>query len=115
MKCADRDYSKRITVERVAGTADAHGHVVETTEANWTEYASSFASVQTKGGREFWKVQQMSADVTHVWHCPWSKRLMQATPDMRIICEGQPHYIVSVIDIDEAHREIQIQTRRPVQ
>lgn len=113
MKCADRVYDKRIKIERLAGTADAHGHIVETTDANWSEYESAFAAVQTKGGREFWKVQQTNADVTHVWWCKWSKRLMNATPDMRLICEGREHWIVSVIDIDEQHQEIQIQTRIP--
>jgi SPP1 family predicted phage head-tail adaptor len=113
MKCV-ASYDKRITVQRLSGTADAHGFVDNTTNANWTGYASSFASVKTKGGREFWKVQQVNADVSHVWMCPWSKTLAAATPDMRLICEGVTYEILSVIDIDLASQEIEIQTRRAV-
>ena len=113
MTCSDA-YSKRITVERLSGTADAYGHVDNTADANWMEYCQSFAMVVSKGGREFWKVQQVSADVSHVWKCPWSKTLGNATPDMRLIHEGIVYEILSVIDIDLAHDQIEIQTRRPV-
>jgi len=34
---------------------------------------------------------------------------------MRLICEGVTYEILSVIDIDLAHREIEIQTARAVQ
>lgn len=111
--CDHQRRDKKIVIQRLSGTADAHGHVVETTDANWSTYEQAYASVITKGGREFWKVQQTAADVSHVWNCDWSKKLMEATPDMRLVCEGKTHNIVSVIDVDEAHMEIQIQTRIP--
>lgn len=111
--CDHQRRDKKIVIQRLSGTADAHGHIVETTEANWSTYEQSYASVITKGGREFWKVQQVTADVSHVWRCNWTRGLMAATPDMRLVCEGKVHNIVSVIDVDEAHQEIQIQTRIP--
>lgn len=114
MTCETAKYDKRITIERLAGTADAAGHIDPTTDANWTSYAASFASVQTKGGREFWKVQQTDATVDHVWLCPWSRTLAATTPDMRLICEDVTYEILSVIDIDLAHMEIEIQTRKAV-
>lgn len=106
--------TKRIKIERLSGTADAHGQIDQTADANWSTYESSFASVISKGGAEFWKVQQTNADVSHVWKCPWSRGLAAATPDMRLICEDVAHQILSVIDIDLAHQEIEIQTRHPV-
>lgn len=107
--------NKKITIQRlVAATADAHGHVPEATGSNWATYCNAFASVVSRGGREFWKVQQTNADVTHVWMCPYSKELAAATPDMRLTCEGETYNIISVIDIDLAHRDIEIQTRRAV-
>ena len=109
------EMNKSIRVEHVVGTTvDAHGQVDKTTGSNWSTYVTSFAKVQSKGGREFWKVQQVNADVSHVWHCQYSKSLAAATPDMRLICEGVTYEILSVIDIDLAHREIEIQTKRAV-
>lgn len=109
------EMDKSITIQRVVGTtADAHGQVDKTTDANWGAYTRTFAKVQTKGGREFWKIQQVNADVSHVWNCQYSKTLAAATPDMRLSHEGKIYEILSVIDIDEAHEEIEIQTRRAV-
>lgn len=106
---------KSITIQHVVGTtADAHGQIDKTTGSNWGTYLRTFAKVQSKGGREFWKVQQVNADVSHVWNCQYSKQLADATPDMRLICEGITYEILSVIDIDLAHREIEIQTKRAV-
>ena len=113
MRCSDA-YSHRITIERPAGTADAYGHLDLTADSNWTEYCQSYAMVTSKGGREFWKVQQVNADVSHVWKCPWSRTMAAATPDMRLIHEGLTYEILSVIDIDLAHEQIEIQTRRAV-
>ncbi len=112
-RCISR-YDRKVTLERLSGTADAHGHISTIVDANWTAYVTAYAAVQTKGGREFWKVQQVNADVSHVWHCQYSKSLAAATPDMRLICDGVTYEILSVINIDEANEEIEIQTRRPV-
>lgn len=106
--------NKRIRIERLTGTADAHGQINQTLDSNWTPYESAFASVISKGGTEFWKVQQTNADVSHVWKCDWTKAMSEATPDMRLVSEDVVHQILSVIDIDLAHQEIEIQTRRPV-
>lgn len=107
--------TKSITVQHLVGTTvDAHGQVEQATDANWGTYLKTFAKVQSKGGREFWKIQQVHADVSHVWNCQYSKTLAAATPFMRLICEGVIYEILSVIDIDLAHQEIEIQTKRAV-
>lgn len=113
MRCLN-EYNQKVTIEELSGTADAHGHVDNTAAANWQSYASSYAAVMSKGGREFWKVDQVNADVSHVWHCPYSRTLAAVTPDMRLIHEGQTHEILSVIDVDLSHEEIEIQTKRAV-
>ena len=107
--------NKAITIQSLTGTtADAHGQIDKTTGSNWGTYLTTFAAVKSKGGREFWKVQQVNADVSHVWNCQWSAKLAAALPDMRLIHEGLTYEILSVIDIDLAHREIEIQTKRAV-
>lgn len=95
-------------------TADAGGHIDVTNRANWTEYTASYAKPQSKGGREFWKVDKVTADVSHVWYCPYSATLAAATPDMQVVSEGVIYDIISVIDIDLSHREVEIQTKRAI-
>jgi head-tail adaptor len=113
MRCVAK-YDQKVQIQSLTGTADAHGHVDNTADSNWSAYADSFASVMSKGGREFWKVDRVEADVSHVWRCPWSRTVAAATPDMRLIHDSTTYEILSVIDIDLAHEEVEIQTRRAV-
>lgn len=113
MRCIG-EYNHKITIQQLTGTADAHGHIDNTAAANWSQYTTSFAAVKSKGGREFWKVDQVSADVSHVWLCPYSAALAAATPDMQLVNESVTYEILSVIDIDLAHEEVEIQTKRAV-
>jgi SPP1 family predicted phage head-tail adaptor len=107
-------YDRKVVIKSLSATADAHGFEDNTDASNWTQYDISFASVKSKGGREFWKVDQVSADVSHVWLCPYSKTLAAATPAMQLVSESVTYEILSVIDIDLAHKEVEIQTKRAV-
>lgn len=108
------EYDKRVTIQKAVGTADAHGHVDITTNANWQTYATAYCKVITKGGREFWKVQQVNADSDQAWTTQWSKTIQNVTPDMRLIFEGNTYEILTAIDVNMDHEEIQILTRRKV-
>ena len=115
MKCDCTTYDKKVSIEHLTGsTVDAHGQVEQGTNSNWSVYCPAWCSVVSKGGREFWKVQQVNADVSHVWKSQWSRTLAAATPFMRLIYEGVTYEILSVVDIDLAHEEIEIQTKRAV-
>ena len=106
---------KSITIQSITGTTvDAHGAVDITTGSNWGTYLRTFEMVISKGGREFWKVNQVNADVSHVWKAQYCSELANATPAMRLVSEGVTYEILSVIDIDLNHREIEIQTKRAV-
>ena len=111
-KSSHSQYTTRITVQRLAGTADAAGHIDGNTESNWTTYTTAWASVRSRGGREFWRVSQVQSDVDFVFNCPWSKMLENATPDMRILSDGKVYEILSVINVDLANETVEIQTRR---
>jgi len=113
MKCAPPK-DKFCTLQHLTGAADAHGSVDELTDSNWSAYVTGYASVISQGGREFWKVHQVSADVSHEWTLDWNATLEDATPAMRLVSEDTTHQILSVVDVDLAHREIKIQTRREV-
>ncbi len=115
MDCS-KPRDKKMTVQKLIGqTADAHGQVDQTTDANWGTYCTEWCSCVSKGGREFWKVQQVNADTDQAWTAPWSKTLQGVTPDMRVIFEGNIYEILAVIDVNMDHEEIQILTRRKVQ
>ena len=115
MKCEHTPRDKFVRIEKLTGqTADAHGQVEQTTNSNWGKHCSAWCSVMSKGGREFWRVQQVNADVSHVWKTEWSPEAAEIVPAMRLIHENQTYEILSAIDIDLAHREVEIQTKRAV-
>lgn len=114
MRCLS-DYDKFVAIKRLVGTPDAHGHVDLTTNANWSIYATAYCKVMTKGGREFWKVQQVNADTEQAWTAQWSKTLDGVTPDMRLEFEGKVYEILTAFDIDMNNDEVRILTRRKVQ
>jgi len=108
-------YNRKVVIESLSGaTEDGHGHVDNTDDSNWSQYVISYASVMSKGGREFWKVDKLDATVSHVWKCPWSKTLAAATPAMRLVSEEVTYEVMSVIDIDLNHEVVEIQTKKAV-
>lgn len=111
MPCC-KQYDRLITVEQFSGSADAHGHIDITDNSNWSTYTTAYAKCMTKGGREFWKVDKMEADVSHVWVCPYDTTLAAAAPKMRVKWNSTYFEIVSVINIDLANERIEIQTRQ---
>ena len=54
----------------------------------------------------------MTAEVSHVWRSPWNATLAAATSKMRITHAGETFEIVSVIDVDERHHVVELQTRQ---
>ena len=115
MKCKSvAQYDKKVRIEKPNGTADAHGHVDLTNDDNWQLVISPFCSCMSKGGREFWKVAQVNADVSHVWKTQYSKTLINCTTDHRLVFDGHEYEILSIADVDLDNREIEIQTRRAV-
>jgi SPP1 family predicted phage head-tail adaptor len=107
-------YDRKVVIQSLSGSEDGHGHIDNTDDDNWSQYVASYASVISKAGQEFWKVDKVDATVSHVWTCPYSKALAAATPDMRLVYDSVVYEIMSVIDIDLAHSEVEIQTKRAV-
>ena len=105
------NYNRKVVIESLSGTEDAHGHIDNTDDSNWSQYVVSYASVTSKNGKEFWKLDKVDSTVTHLWKCPWSKLLASATTKMRLIHESVTYEIMSVIDIDLAHDEVHVQTK----
>jgi head-tail adaptor len=113
MPCVTQ-YDKKITIKHLTGSPDAHGFIDNTDAANWEEFTRAWGSVQSKGGREFWKNSQVVADVSHIWRCQWSAKLATVTPDMQLINENVVYEIISVEDVDLAHQTVEIRTKKAV-
>ena len=66
-----------ITIQQKVLTVDANG---DRTEA-WTTYLTSWASIETGNGREFFAAKQVMADLTHTVRIRYYSGIR---PDMRI-------------------------------
>ena len=113
MACGE--YRDRITIENIKDNpeTDAHGEVDLTLDRNWTTYATRFANIQTKGGREFWKVDKVDADVNFLFRVPFDKRTVGITSEMRIRLGTRIINIAAVYDVDEMHDVIEMQCKEP--
>ena len=74
-------------------------------EITWNDYATVWASIEPLRGREFFEALQVNAEVT-------GKVIMRylagVSPDMRILHGNRVFEILSIIDVEERHRELQL-------
>lgn len=81
-------------------TPDSSGHVDETSEANWIEYGRFWCEIKTKGSREFFRGQEMAADITHQITIRHGSKSAGITTDMQVILRDR------VLSIAEPPRNI---------
>jgi SPP1 family predicted phage head-tail adaptor len=97
----------RITIELVTETQDIDGSVIE----SWSAYATSQASIEPISGREYFAAQSTQADVTHRIRIRY---LSGITPKMRVNYSSRIFDILSVININERNRELQLMCRESI-
>ena len=109
------NFNRRVTIQKIKNNPieDSHGEVDQTDELNWETHAARWAEIQTKGGREFWKVDKVEADVSHLIRIPYDRLTMNIDSQMRIRLGDRTINIVSVIDVDERHEVIEMQCKEP--
>ena len=95
---------RRITIERVTETQDTDGAVLET----WSTYATVQASIEPISGREYFAAQSTQADVTHRIRIRY---LSGIVPKMRVSYNSRIFDILSVINVGERNRELQLMCR----
>lgn len=107
------NFNRRITIQKLKDNPvrDVNGEVDQTDAGSWETHAVRWAEMQTKGGREFWKVDKIEAEVTHLIRIPYDKFTLQITSEMRIIFETRTINIVAVYDPDEMHEVIEMQCK----
>lgn len=81
-----RMLTRKVTVQKIKSglTQNASGHIDETNDSNWTIAGTEWVELVTRGSREFFRGQEIAADITHQITMRWSKKAESYTTDMRI-------------------------------
>lgn len=109
------NFNRRVTVEKLKNNpiTDEHGEVDQTNSDSWEIHATRWAEIQTKGGREFWKVDKVNAEVSHLIRVPFDRLTVRIDSQMRMRIGNRTINIVSVVDVDERHEVIEMQCKEP--
>lgn len=94
-------YRHVIQIQKMQGGQNGYG---ETTK-DWTTIYTVKAGIFPLGGHEFFRAQEINAEVTHKVHFRY---LPNITPDMRILFNGRQFMITSISNYQELNRELQL-------
>lgn len=78
---------KRVTVRRLNPTAtvDAAGHIDETAEASWSVLGKRWVQLIPRGSREFFRGQQVAAEITHAVRMRYDSGSKDYTTAMQLV------------------------------
>jgi SPP1 family predicted phage head-tail adaptor len=94
----------RVTIQQLTITQGPSGDLVEA----WTDVATVYGAVEPLSGREYWQAQQVAAETSirvRIRYRPG----METT--MRLSHDGRTLEILSIVDPEERHRELQLMCR----
>lgn len=95
----------KITIQQPGASRDSCGGPAK---SNWTDFKTGvWASVEPLQGKEYHAAVQDRAEVSTRFRIRFIAGLK---PDMRIVYDGRVFGIVSIIDPNERHVELQIMT-----
>ena len=97
----------RIAIEQVAEIQDSDGSVIET----WSAFADVQASIEPISGREYFAAQITQADVTHRISLRFIAGIITK---MRVKHGSRIFDILSVINVNERNRELQLMCRESI-
>jgi SPP1 family predicted phage head-tail adaptor len=97
----------RIVIEQVAETQDPDGSVIET----WSSFANAQASIEPISGREYFAAQTTQTDMTHRINLRY---IAGVKPKMRVKFGSRIFDILSVINVGERNRELQLMCRESI-
>jgi SPP1 family predicted phage head-tail adaptor len=106
-------FDRRVTIQKIktSPSLNALGEADLTDDANWETHCVRWASVDTQGGREFWKRQRVQAEVDQIFRVRYDSTTKAITPRMRVLDDqGVKREIKAAFDVDAGHRIIEIQT-----
>lgn len=88
------ELNKRITFQHFIGEADIVGDFAFLDDDNWEDVFTTWASVRTISGREFYAAGQEQGEVTHnikIRRRPWSYNPVT----MRAVCNGHLYRLLT--------------------
>jgi len=94
----------RVIIQQLATGQDSAGAITET----WSDFATVFAAVEPLSGREYWQAQQVAAETSIRVRVRY---LAGIVPTMRVLYGSRILQILSIVDPEERHREIQFMCR----
>lgn len=97
----------RVTIQEHVTGQDEFGQPIDT----WADVATVWAAVEPLRGREYFAAQQVNAEVTARIRTRYRKGVR---PSMRVLYDGRLYDILSVIDPEERHQELQLMCREVV-
>lgn len=95
---------RRVAFDKPTDSADTFGDALIT----YTEQATVWASVEPLRGTEAFETQQVRADVTHRIRIRYSAALAGISPKWRARMGSTVFDLVSVLDINTGHRELEL-------
>ncbi len=83
--------NKYVSVQRIktSSVPDDSGHIVEANDANWETFTHQWVSVVPRGSREFFRGEQVAADITHQVEGLLNDESKLMTTGQRIIMDGR--------------------------
>ncbi len=78
-----------VSVQRLRSVPDAGGHIDESSDSNWEVFTRQWMSVLPRGSREFFRGEQVAADITHQFECLLNSESSQISPKNRIVWKGR--------------------------
>lgn len=97
----------RIKIQKLTETRSASGQV----NRDWEDYLSAWASIEPLRGREYLQGKQADASVDHRIRMRYRSGI---TPDMQVVFGSRKFEIVSVINVIEGNRELNLMCREMV-
>jgi SPP1 family predicted phage head-tail adaptor len=99
--------NRRITIQQLTTGKDDEGFPTE----SWNDFYSCWAAVEPLKGREYFQAAAFNAENTVRFRIRYRSGIK---PDMRIVYDKRVFDIISVIDINEAHKEIHLMAKELV-
>jgi SPP1 family predicted phage head-tail adaptor len=94
-----------ITIQQKTITQGSDGAPVE----NWAEFATVWAKVRIQNGREFWAAQKNNAELSGLINIRY---ISGVTELMRVSYNSIVYQIITVINIEEANRELELHVKK---
>lgn len=100
----------RITIQKKSATRDSYG--AET--ISWTTYLTVWAAIEPLRGREYMEARQVQADVDTRIRMR-AQSVYTIKPGMQVLFGARIFDIISVIEVEERNREVQLMCREQIE